>query len=131
MLVRFLRHDVRSPLTILLGNAEMLAEGLIPQAAWPGAFAAMQRQADVLGARLDQLGAGALPAGQRLLWVACEPDDRTTAREALGDLLVYIGDPDECAELRDPGEPLVRVEPGASHAAIRREAEQRLSERGP
>lgn len=127
MLLRFLRHDVRSPLTILLGHSEMLVEGLIPQARWPHAFAAMQRQADLLGARLDQLGAGAIPDGQRLLWVGCDPEDVPTAREALGDLLVYIGDPEECAHLRDPGEPMIRVERGATHAAIRREAEHQLA----
>jgi signal transduction histidine kinase len=48
-LLRFVSHDIRTPITVLAGHCQMLAEGLLPPSRLPESLAAIRRQADNLG----------------------------------------------------------------------------------
>ena len=122
---RFLRHDVRSPLTVILGHAQMMAERLVPESRLPQSFEAMRRQSSKLNTAIDQFFAE--DAGQEaVLWVACSAVDEASVRAALAGMCVFVGDPAECEWLRDPDEAFLAVTP-SDVGAVRRAAEALLA----
>lgn len=114
-LQRFLRHDARTPLTIVLGHAQMLAEGMVPEARRGASFEVISRQIDSLGEKMDALGVAA-PAAADVgpVWVRCPPGLILQVRAALRGLPAIVCPAWAVAALRRDGEPVVDVDEGWS-----------------
>lgn len=126
---RFVRHDVRTPLTVILGHTQMLAEGLIPVSRAAQSYSVMLRQSERLSTVLDGLAAPSdSPPPGRVAWVTCAPGREQEVAQALVGLLVIVGDPEVCA-LRDEGELHIDLADAAMPASeVRRVVEAALAE---
>lgn len=108
---RVVRHDVRTPLTVILGHTQMLAEGLVAPARIAESYEVMQRQCARLNGLMEQLASSSAPPSPGLVaWVACAEERASEVQDALRGLPVCVCEPAECAAWRDPGEPLIFVE---------------------
>jgi len=126
-LQRFLRHDVRSPLTVILGHAQMIAERLVPDSRLPQSFDAMRRQSHKLNSSIEQFCSEAVGT-EAVLWVACGSVDAAAVRAALAGMCVFVGDQAECDWLREPDEASLTVESG-DIGGVRRAAEALVASR--
>ncbi len=105
---KFVRHDARTPLTVILGHAQMLGEGLLPEARKGESYAAITRQATALGARIEGLitgGPDGAPA--RTVWVACPARAVAQARAQLDGVRVIVAEEGVVARLAAEGEVVV------------------------
>jgi signal transduction histidine kinase len=117
---RLVRHDVRTPLTVILGHAQMLAEGLVPPSRVEASYEAIQRQGERLNVLLERLATASAPAGRHpIAWVSCALDRHAEVEEALRGLSVCVCEPDVCEALREADEALVVVGPGFEGASVR------------
>lgn len=112
-LQRFLRHDARTPLAVVLGHAQMLAEGMVPEARRGESFEVISRQIRVLGTKMDALGVSPPPPVElRPVWVRCPAELITQVNQALFGLPVIVCSAPEVDALRVTGEPVVDVAEG-------------------
>ncbi len=117
---RLVRHDVRTPLTVILGHAQMLAEGLVPPSRVEASYEAIQRQGERLNGLLERLATASAPVGrQPITWVSCALDRHAELEDALRGLSVCVCEPDVCEALREPDEALVVVDLDVDSAAVR------------
>jgi len=118
---RLVRHDVRTPLTVILGHAQMLAEGLVSPSRLAESYEALQRQGARLNGLLEQLTSSppSPPPPGLVAWVACGGELAREVQDALRGLPVCVCEPDECEALREPGEPLIIAECPIDAAVLR------------
>ncbi len=107
-LERFLRHDLRTPITILLGHAQMLAEGLVAPSRVADSYEAMTRQSARLTAAVEALG-DPQPPDRVPIWVITADVIRTT--EAVRGLGVVVVAPETAALLCRPSDRLLTLIP--------------------
>jgi signal transduction histidine kinase len=123
---RFLRHDVRTPLTVILGHSQMIAERLVPESRLPQSFDAMRRQAEKLNTAIEGF-CGEAAAAEEVLWVACCDADEPAVRAALSGICFFVGSQVECQWLREPNEALLVIVEGEVER-VRRAAEALVAE---
>ena len=124
---RFLRHDVRSPLTVILGHSQMIAERLVPESRLPQSFDAMRRQSEKLNSSIEQF-CGLDGTAEDVLWVVCCEADEPAVRAALSGMCFFVGSHAECARLREPNEAFLVINEGDVERA-RRSADALVAER--
>ena len=120
-LERFLRHDARTPLTLVLGHAQMLAEGLTPPERRGESFALISRQIQALSDRMETLGAAppTLPSPEPR-WVMVDAADAERVRALLGGLPAVVGTSVELSGLVDAlGDRLIVVARGTPDLEVR------------
>lgn len=100
---RFLRHDFRTPLSVLVGHAQLLAEGM---GSAPRSVRLMFEQVKHLDALVDALGANRDLAVPALIWLLAPPSSQEQLGVACVGHRVWVIDDD--SELPEPGELIAR-----------------------
>jgi len=128
---RLVRHDVRTPLTVILGHAQMLAEGLVSPSRLGESYEVIQRQGARLNGLLEQLTSSPSspesPALGTVAWVGCDEERVGEVQDALRGLPVCVCEPEECETLRETWEPLILAPPACERAALRAAVQQALA----
>ncbi len=128
LLERFVRHDVRTPLTVILGHAQMLAEGLVPPSRLAQSYEVMSRQSERLNTVLDQLRTPASEPGPgRVVWVTCAVDRVQEVTAELRGLPAIVVEPEVCELLIELGEPRVDAIGEALPGGLRRAVQAALA----